>query len=596
VQEKNQVTYGESLQYSYFRQVITNISLKTKLLAIVIFVLAVVLAFSFFSIRIISEKYDEKYYHSLADAMSLCIDSISEQIETYEEAAISFCVSDIIQEILSDYKDNAKFMKTSVYTDLYLRLNRLANSLGKINNIALVFDDTSIVYRKNLKLPLDDTVLKAAKVLGDAQIGSMWDTSYCNEGHLLYVLGIYRMDGLKLDSLATLVVDMDIEELFESSRKLQTITNYGFLMFDAENHLVYDSLKLDTGIENIFDKVGNNKYKILQADNEEYYFTITSSENHWKYACMGSYTELVDWIVKLERILYAIGIALIVFILFVSKVFLKKILFHFNTLRMKFLSFAGAKVEIPQYDYRGRQDELGLLHQQFDSMKEEITELTENNMRNMMDIKKVQIDMLQSQINPHFILNTLQLLDWRAKRLKDNQLNRMIEALGKIIKISLSGKESLILLDTEIDLIKEYIKIQQYRNPNLTIRFKATVDDDLMEYKIPKLSIQPIVENAFHYSDFNPNDELFVCVTARKIDDIVLISVSNSGSEFEERLLEKLYAGDIKTAGHGIGLINIDKRIKYTYSGDYGISVANVDGLATVLLRLPFYTGDAKNV
>ncbi len=584
------------MQYSKFRQVITNISLKTKLLSLVIFVLVVVLVFSFISIRIISEKYNEVYYYSLANAMSLCIESISEQIQTYEEVSRSFGVSDIVQTTLSDYKDDAKCLKTSVYSDFYLRLNRLANSLDNINNVALVFDDTPIVYRKNLKLPLDDTILENAKRLGDSTMGGVWETTYCDEGHLLYIISIRRMDGLKLDSLATLIVDMDLEDLFESSKKLQTITNYGFLMFDKEQHLVYNSLKFDIDVNNIFDKIGNNKYKILKADDDEYYFAITSKETDWKYVCLASYTELMDWIVKLLHMLYVIGIILIVFILLISKVFLRKILFHFNTLRMKFKSFAGAKVDIPQYDYQGRKDELGLLHQQFDNMKGEITELTENNIKNMLDIKKVQIDMLQSQINPHFILNTLQLLDWRAKRLKDNQLNKMIEALGKIIKISLSSKESLILLDTEIDLIKEYIKIQQYRNPNLTIRFESNFDDDLMEYKIPKLSIQPLVENAFHYSNFNSNHELFISVKAHKINDVVMISVSNSGSVFEKELLKKLYAGEIKTTGHGIGLINIDKRIKYTYSNDYGLTVDNKDSWATVRIKLPFYTGDAKNV
>jgi two-component system sensor histidine kinase YesM len=229
-------------------------------------------------------------------------------------------------------------------------------------------------------------------------------------------------------------------------------------------------------------------------------------------------------------------------------------------------------------------------------MKEKIIELTENNIKYMMDIKKVQIDMLQSQINPHFILNSLQLLDWRAKRLKDQQLNTMIESLGKIIQISFSSKESLILLDTEIDLIKEYIKIQQYRHPNLSIQFESSFDDVLMDYKIPKLSIQPLVENAFHYSNYNHNHELFISVTAHRIEDIVIISVTNTGSVFEDSLLAKLYAGELKAAGHGIGLINIDKRIKYTFSNNYGLTIVNKDNLATVLIKLPFYTGDAKNV
>ena len=527
--------------------------------------------------------------------MSLSIDSISAQILTYEESARSFAVSDILQITLSDYKDNAKYLKTSVYSDFYQRLNRLANSMEHINNVALVLDDSSIVYSKNIKHPLDESMLQTAKILGDSKVGGAWETQYCDAGNLLYVISVRRMDGLKLDPLATLIIDMDVENLFESSKKLQAITNYGFLMFDNENHMVYDSLKFKIDAKNVFDKIGQQKYRILKA-NDEYYFAITSEECNWKYIYMASYTELMAWIVKLLRILYTIAIALIVFTLVASRILLKKILFHFNTLRMKFISFAGATVDIPKYDYQGRTDELGILHQQFDSMKEEIIELTGNNIKNMLDIKKVQIEMLQSQINPHFILNTLQLLDWRAKKLKDTQMNNMIEALGKIIQISLSSKDSLILLDTEIDLIKEYIKIQQYRDPHLTIRFEASFDDILMDYKIPKLSIQPVVENAFHYSNFNKNHELHISVKARRIDDTVIITVSNSGSIFENGLLEKLYTGEIKPTGHGIGLINIDKRIKYTFSNDYGLTTGNKDELATVIIRLPFYTGDAKNV
>lgn len=583
------------MQYSKFRQVITNVSLKTKLLSLVILVLALALSFSFLSIRIICNKYNEVYYHSLANAMSLCINSISEQILTYEESARSFVVSDILQTALSDHKDNAKYLKSTVYSDFYQRLNKLANSLDYINNVALVLDDSSIVYSKNMKHPLDILMLKNANDLGRSRVGGIWKTQYCDTGHLLYIISVRRMDGLKLDSLATLVIDVDVEDLFESNKKLQSISNYGFLMFDNQNQTVYGNLGFPMNSNEIFEEIGQQQYKILKIANE-YYFTITDNDNNWKYICMASYTELMGWVKKMVHILYVMGIALIVFTLIACKCLLKKILFHFKTLQMKFLSFAGSTVEVPQYDYQGRTDELGILHQQFDRMKETITDLTENNINNMLDIKKVQIEMLQSQINPHFILNSLQLLDWRAKRLKDRQLIDMIESLGRIIQISLSSKESLILLDTEIDLIKEYIKIQKYRNSNLTISFEANFDDELMDYRIPKLSIQPLVENAFHYSDYNHNNELSISVIAHRIDDIVMISVSNTGSKFENDLLPKLYAGEIKTTGHGIGLVNIDKRIKYTYSNEFGLTLANQNNMATAIILLPFYTGDAKNV
>ena len=162
----------------------------------------------------------------------------------------------------------------------------------------------------------------------------------------------------------------------------------------------------------------------------------------------------------------------------------------------------------------------------------------------------------------------------------------MVEALGALLRVTLNKKESIFTLKQELELVQSYMTIQKIRFEE-RLEFSVHVPEELLTATIPKLTIQPLVENAIHYGLEEMTEECTICVAADCADNRLRIYVTNSGSLFEENLLEKLQTNEITPHGFGIGLLNIDKRLKLTFGDGYGLTLYNQDDLAVAMVTIP---------
>ena len=289
-------------------------------------------------------------------------------------------------------------------------------------------------------------------------------------------------------------------------------------------------------------------------------------------------------------LVYSLIIGLgIIFSIIVSYQLIHSIARHINFLVEKISAFRGEREQLPvsHYDYSSRSDEIGVLHQQFDRMVSEINELIEKNYKSGLLMKEAQLTALENQINPHFLYNTLESVNWRAKMIGAQTISQMVESLGNLLRITLSRTPGSYTLKTELDLVQYYVTIQKLRFED---RLNVTVycAPELECCIVPKLSIQPLVENAIHYGLEDSVDICSIQIHVRRVEDTVVITVSNSGSQFEENILPKLTAGTIQKHRTGIGLLNIDQRIKLAFGAKYGLSLYNKDELANAELIIPF--------
>ena len=201
--------------------------------------------------------------------------------------------------------------------------------------------------------------------------------------------------------------------------------------------------------------------------------------------------------------------------------------------------------------------------------------------------RKQEFDTLQSQINPHFLYNTLESINWRAKASKNAEISMMAESLGTLLRSTLSNHESLVELDYELELVRAYITIQKIRFED-RLDFVSLVADDLHHILMPPLTIQPLIENAIRYGMEEMTETCHVELLVRHEDDKVLIRVKNNGSVFEEDLLEKLKRREKQPNGFGIGLMNIDQRIRLLFGDACGLELKNEDDCATANIHIPF--------
>jgi len=208
--------------------------------------------------------------------------------------------------------------------------------------------------------------------------------------------------------------------------------------------------------------------------------------------------------------------------------------------------------------------------------------------------KQAEIDALQSQINPHFLYNTLESIRGQAIVEGVEDIGKMVKALADIFRYSITNKNAMVKLEEELRNIDNYLKIQQFRFDNKFIVIKE-IEEETKNCLIPKLIIQPIVENAIiHGLETKPGKGTIKIKTYSTTDSII-ISVEDDGEGMEKETLEAIneslaHGVSLKKAEHkvGLGLININERIKLIFDSDYGLKVYSIKQIGTkVELRIP---------
>ena len=232
-------------------------------------------------------------------------------------------------------------------------------------------------------------------------------------------------------------------------------------------------------------------------------------------------------------------------------------------------------------------------------MTKRIQNLVNTNYVNELLTREAQIKALESQINPHFLYNTLESINWRAKAVNNQEISLMTESLGSLLRATLSNKKSLVTLSYELSLINSYITIQQIRFEE-RLEFESQIPENLKNALLPPLTLQPLVENAIHYALEEIMETCYITIQAEELpqdpsgrEAALKILVKNSGSAFEDNLLELLDTQQKTPNRSGIGLLNINKRIKLLFGDAYGLSLYNEDEFAVAAITIPYRTEES---
>lgn len=167
-----------------------------------------------------------------------------------------------------------------------------------------------------------------------------------------------------------------------------------------------------------------------------------------------------------------------------------------------------------------------------------------------------------------------------------DDISIMVQSLANLFRMSITGQEDLIPLKDELAVLDDYIKIQKIRFRDRLI-FELNLPEQLNSIFVPKLCIQPLVENALKHAMEYTSDTCTIRVSITEHGQDYHIKVANTGSQFEEDLLWKLEHKQITPQGSGVGLVNINTRLKLLYGDRYGLTFYNNDGMAVVMLSIP---------
>ncbi len=235
-------------------------------------------------------------------------------------------------------------------------------------------------------------------------------------------------------------------------------------------------------------------------------------------------------------------------------------------------------------------NELGNVINNFNSMTEELRIHMDNKLERQKELNSIQLRLLQSQLNPHFLYNTLDSIKWGAKINHLDNLAEMIDNLGIILRKSITSDE-FITLKKEMEIVESYIEIQRLRRSNRFL-YEIELPEVLSHCLVPKLILQPIVENAIIHG-IGDMAEGSISIYAERLGSDLSISITDNGKGVDEDTLEWFLEGNFKQKEGHFGLYNVNKIIKLYFGNSYGISVSIEEGIGTTIsVLLPIKEGD----
>ena len=242
----------------------------------------------------------------------------------------------------------------------------------------------------------------------------------------------------------------------------------------------------------------------------------------------------------------------------------------------------------PQYH-----DEIGDLIDTYNYMTRKMDQLMTEQAKAAEELRIAEFHTLQAQINPHFLYNTMDMINWLAQQGRTDEVSLAVQKLSRFYKLTLSRKQSISTIASEAEHVSIYLQIQNMRYHD-SISFVCDIPDELMEYQIPKLTLQPIIENSvLHGILETPSKTGTIVLTGWLEDSDIVLLISDDGvgippEKLQTLLLENSYGITSASSGTNIAVYNTHRRLQILYGEKYGLKYSSEFGKGTdVELRIP---------
>ena len=258
------------------------------------------------------------------------------------------------------------------------------------------------------------------------------------------------------------------------------------------------------------------------------------------------------------------------------------------SMRVQKVVYAAKRMGQGEFDYRLEnmgEDEIGQIGLAFNQLSDQIQELIRENYEKKIRIQTSELNLLQEQINPHFLYNALAVISALAMREGGKQTMQAVKNLSSFYRISLNKGKQVLSIQEEVELLQSYLKIQQMRFRD-SVQVEYEIAREVLTYRTIKLLLQPLVENAIHHAR-KEEEVLHIAVRIQKEERDVVFQVTDDGCGIEAEKLIKLRSS-LRRSEEGYGLRNVANRVRLAYGENYGVRIESQEGYGTtVSVRIP---------
>jgi two-component system sensor histidine kinase YesM len=513
-------------------------------------------------------------------------------LEQYKAAITSIVMNSNVQNYCNGTTQTELYNETQ---NIYSFLQSILYMQRDINFIAVVNDklDTYIYsgnrnmtgsnFENAYELDYQDSIL--AKGTGTLRMSTSNNYFYGSQYTLTLYFPLYSLTNM-VSSNGMIIINLD-DSVFNSIGKQGTPAEPELYFLDNKGNLVYSA---NTG------RIG---------EQPEFFSSITAgSGSFWYQGKLINYQRIGGWnyylideipgwylyqnCVSTVVVLLLVMLATMVGVLFVIRSLTHRLFQPINTVieKMNDASHGNLKTRIDT----SSMDVDGLkLADGFNIMMEDIANLLSRVKAEQHQLDIMKFNALQSQIQPHFLYNTLECIHWQAVSEGNREVSTMVKALAQYYRVCLSKGKDIIPLEKELEQIKNYLIIQNIRYDNI-IRLEQEILPTYFDLPIPKLTLQPLIENSiYHGIRVKEGRSGVIRLTVREEADAVVLVVSDNGAGMtEEETAEVNRSLTGKNQEIGYGIVNVNKRVELIFGAQYGLNFRqNEAGGVDVEIRLP---------
>jgi len=602
-----------------FKDKYKNLSIKYKLLLLLyvqVFLPLVFLGFIYY-------QKTENIMESHAVELSLdMLKNIELRVDDYMNN-VSVLSRDLLldQEVYEVLNDE----RSDVF-EYYGKVNRLKNILRKraisyeaIQSITIIAQDGQIhSYDASSGRANIEDIVPYATLLPKARAqngGVVWQVESEGEDTHVFLARLIN-DNDTYEEIGLMVILVNMEPLKTSYsemrsdilRNIMITTNDKRVIFESESSAI-SPLHL---IPDQYDKYGG---VVMNESVDQVVSYRRLNVADWVVLSSFSRSALTKEFSNLQNWMWTILIPMILLLSILSLMVSLDIASPIHTVieRMK----AYKQGQLVEHTPLGRKDEIGFLAENLESMTTEIDHLMKNIYEEQLHRKESQVRALQAQINPHFLFNTLETINWQAQLADVPEISDMVTSLSTVMEGSLSGDSSLIPLKLELEYVRSYLSIMNHRLGD-QLEVTWNVEDRAEGIQVPRLILQPIVENAIEHGVTRQSRVGKISIQAVCHNDLLSIQVTDNGKGIKKEDLVALKSRledlsemsvsshqlsrsktpDNKSPSHGhwIGMNNVNRRLKLLYGATYGLDIeSEADVYTKVTLNLPM-KGDQTHV
>lgn len=593
-----------------------NINIFNRLL--IMFIFATMLPIVFYGILSYnksSKVIQEGIGKSLESMLKQICFNIEEKIEKVRNDSIEISYMDEIQDILINYRDYTPRMKYNTKVTITEKMSRkyvFDNIVSEITLYTLQGDAVNVygsdAFRLNLKEDKLKIFLQECRESNGRCIFKAMNENY--EVRIASGVNLERKNIVlgkaiknKKDGNIIGYMIMTIKEGVISNIYSDLADNMSAEMFVMdEDNIVISSAESSTKVGSVYKnndiihRISDNRY-LYQTEKESKIVYNKMINKTWCLVCIVPYTYLYTDLEPITRNFIYVGIFGIAFGIVITAIVSYSIVSPINRTIVGIKEFETGHMDISLKE--DGNDEITILARQFNKMAREISKLLENIRKAERQKRKLEIQALQAQINPHFLANTLNTVSFIARMKNEKTIVTLVNAIIDLLRGSMKNDDNLQTVADEIELLKNYIIIQDYR-----MMSKFDVDfniDPLIENNLmPRFILQPIVENAIIHGIEPSNRRGLIKIDGYVKKRCMVFEITDNGVGIAKSAFSKILnnkKNDEKERFTGIGIGNVNSRIKLLFGDQYGVELKSEENeYTTIIIKLPVRKRGEKNV